>query len=490
MEAADPPREELDRVVVRGVAWTGALRWGSQLVRWGCTTIIARILTPAEFGVVATALLFIGLVDRMSELGLGVAIVRHRITDPAWIGELNTVSIGLGLLTALIAFAAASLVAAFFHQPEVAPVLGWLSVSLAITAIAVVPRAVLSLRMQFRLLAAWDAAGAVASAFAVLGLALRGAGYWALVVGQLVAVTIPALALAFTARTTFHRPRFGQRLKHEIRYGLDIVGNRLAWYFYNQADFAVVGRMLGKTALGAYEFAWQIASLPVDRVSALVSQVATPIFARVQDRKVELARYLLRLTEGLGFITMPMAAGIGLTAPELVPIVLGPQWHAAILPVQILAGYAAVRAITMLLTNVLQATGHARSVLQFAILAAVVLPVSFVIGARTAGVAGVATAWVIGYPLVLILPARLALAQSGVPVARYLASLALGLSATVTMLAAVLGAAWLARGTSLVALLTIKIVVGVLAYGGSLLLVGRDRVGTIFRTLRGSGSTS
>ncbi len=472
----DPGRGQLDQSIARALAWTGILRWSHQFIRWGCTVFVARLLTPADFGLVASAGLFIGLVDRMSELGLGVAIIRHRIVDRRWIGELNTLALGLGGLTTLIAVASAGLVGNFFNDPHVGQALAWLSLSVLIASFSVVPRAVLSLRMEFKGLAMWEAVSSVTAAVIVLGLAKAGAGYWALIAGQLAAKSIEAAALAGWARLPYRWPRASQRLREEVRYGLDVVGNRLAWFFYNEADFAVVAKLLGQAALGLYGFAWQIASLPVDRVGALVGQVATPLFARVQDVRAELARYLLRLTEALSYTALPIGIGLILVAPELVQVILGGQWGPAVLPLQILAGYGIVRSMTLLLTNVLQAVGQARKVLHFAILAALVLPGLFLLGATLDGLVGVAIAWLLGYPVIFIPPTRLALREAGVTLTRYLGSMGRGLGSSLAMAGAVMAVAGLAHGANPATLLALKVLTGVTVYGAVVFTVARDRV--------------
>jgi PST family polysaccharide transporter len=190
-------------------------------------------------------------------------------------------------------------------------------------------------------------------------------------------------------------------LLEPLKLGWHVTVSRVAWYAYSNADYAIVGRVLGKNALGTYGFAWQIASIPVDKVSAVVGRVTLPIFARVQDDYAAVRRYLRALIEGLALITFPLSFGLALVADDFVLLALGEPWRPAIVPLRLLALYAGFRSVTTLFPQVLVAIGRARWGMILSLLLAIVMPAAFLIGARW-GTGGVATAWIIAYPLVVV----------------------------------------------------------------------------------------
>src|SRR5207247_5114558 len=208
-----------------------------------------------------------------------------------------------------------------------------------------------------------------------------------------------------------------------VNFGWHVVAARIAWYFYSNADFAVVGRVLGSAALGAYTVGWTIASIPVDRVSALVGSVTPGVFSAVQYDRLALQRYLRNLTQGLAFVTFPAALGIALIADEFVLLALGERWRPAILPLRLLALSAALRSVSTLLPQIAVSTGHAKRNMQLTMLATLILPILFYVGTRW-GTAGVAAAWVFGHPL-FVLPLFLvyALRLTGMSLRAYVRAL-------------------------------------------------------------------
>jgi PST family polysaccharide transporter len=384
------------------MVWTGAAKWGTQALRWASTLVIARLLTPEDYGLVGIATVYLGLVGLVSELGLAAAIVQHRDLSSRLVAQLAGLSIMLGAGLAALSAAAAPLIAMFFSAPSAAAVIAVLSAKFVLGGFQTVPRALLQRDLQYRQLAVIDVAESVTLALVTLGLAVAGFGYWALVGGSVAGAAVATLTSVRKMPHTVALPRQWKRLANSLRLGGSVVVSRVAWYSYSNADFVVVGRLLGSTVLGSYTFGWTLANIPIDQVTALVGSVTPAIFSSVQHDRPALRRYLLLLTEGLALVTFPLTIGLALVAGDFVSVVLGPQWSDAVLPLRILSLYAAVRSVAALFPQILVATGHAARNMRFSIYAAFILPFLFLLGARW-GVAGVAGAWLVGYPF-LVLP--------------------------------------------------------------------------------------
>jgi O-antigen/teichoic acid export membrane protein len=191
--------------------------------------------------------------------------------------------------------------------------------------------------------------------------------------------------------------QFGQ-IAGSLAAGWRMLVSRGAWYGYSSLDSALIGRFLGKEALGIFGFAMTFASLPVTEVSSMVSKVVPGVFSSVQDSPPRLRRYFLLLTETASYITLPMSVGLALTAEDFILLALGPKWVDVILPLQILCLYMAFNACQMLISHVLLWTGHFRANMWLNILALVLLPTGFYVGLHW-GVPGVAWAWAIGFPI-------------------------------------------------------------------------------------------
>lgn len=392
----------LDRPLLKGIAWTGAMRWAVQLLTWGSTLVVARLLRPADYGIMGMALVYVEFVQLVNQLGLGAAIVQRRDLTEDHIARLGGLAIVGGVGLAAISAALAAPISLFFGEPAVRWVIIVLSLGLVTTALQVLPKALLARELNFRKLAWLDGVEALVSAATTITLAATGLGYWALVIGVL-AGRVVSTGVAIVWRP--HRlawPRRFHTISGAVQFGWHIVVTRVAWYLYSNADFAIVGRLLGKVALGAYTVGWTIASIPVDRVTAFLGNVTGPVFAAVQDDHAALRRYLRLLTEGVALITFPAAVGLALVADEFVLVVLGQHWQPAILPLRLLALSAASRSVSPLLPQIAVSTGHTKRNMQLTIVATILLPGLFYLGTHW-GTAGVAFAWLVGHPL-LVMP--------------------------------------------------------------------------------------
>ena len=205
--------------------------------------------------------------------------------------------------------------------------------------------------------------------------------------------------ILYWRRYEFSTPGLEQ-LGQELTFSFHALLSRVAWYAYDNWDFAVAGKVLGEVPLGSYTVAWTISSAPVEKITNKVTGVTPAYFSAIQNSRSELRRYLLRLTEILSLVTVPASGGLALSADYLVPVVLGPKWYGVIGPLRLLGIFVAARSVTTILPNLLTAIGDARFVMWTIIGSAIVMPIAFLIGSRW-GTNGIAAAWVFAYPLSL-----------------------------------------------------------------------------------------
>jgi PST family polysaccharide transporter len=290
--------------------------------------------------------------------------------------------------------------------------------------------------LQFRRVAAIDAGEQAISGISMLVLALLGFSYWSLMAGMAIGgVASMLLALAWR-RHPLGWPRRWAEVSSAVSFGYHVMVARLAWYTYSNGDNAVVGKRLGQVLLGSYVHAWTLASLPVDRISALVSQVTPSIFSAVQKEPAQLKRYLVKITEGLALVTFPVALGLAAVADLFVTVVLGDRWWPAISPLAILAFYGGFRSLTSPYPHVLQAVGESSRAMRYNLLGVAVLIPMFVAGSYF-GLAGVAGAWIVGYPLVTWPMFRAVQRITGLTLSEYLEALRPPLVAATGMMVAV-----------------------------------------------------
>jgi len=394
-------QRRLDRSLVSGIAWTVAFRWIAQIISWVATLYVARILVPGDYGLVAMATVPIGFARLVEDMGLDAIIIQDRKLSSEQLASLAGSMLGLGVLLTAAFLALARPIAAYFREPAVAAIVAVLSVTFTFDAMQVLPRALLQRDLRFRTLAWLHGLQVTVAAVVVAGAATLKLGHWALVLNSLISgVVVTAMLYALRPFQVGWTRQLGQ-IAGSLMSGWRMLVSRGAWYGYSSLDSALIGRALGKDALGVFGFAMTFASLPVTEVSSMVSKVVPGVFSSVQESPRLLRRYFLLLTEAVSYITLPMSVGLALTAEDFVLLALGPKWVDVILPLQILCLYMAFNACQMLISHVLLWTGHFRANMWLNILALVVLPAGFYVGLHW-GVPGVAWAWAIGFPITVL----------------------------------------------------------------------------------------
>jgi O-antigen/teichoic acid export membrane protein len=484
VSASHDQQTALDYQLVTGIAWTAVLRWSAQIISWIATAVAARLLAPGDYGIMSMAMLAVGLVRMVDDFGLDTILVQDR----SIIGDSQARLAGLAILVAVIACAGivflAQPIAGFFREPDVAAVVSVLGTLLLIEALQVVPRAVLQREVDYRRLG-WAQFIQVAVTQSVLLLgAYLGWRYWALVFSTLAGAAAVTLLLIAWRPYSVRWPRDLVKLARPLLQGWRMLASRAAWYAYSSADQTIIGRMLGKDALGAYSFATTFSTTISQEISSVVSKVAPGVFSTVQDRRDELRRYFLILTELLAYLTLPVSFGLAVTADLVVQLVLGPQWDAVVVPLQLLCFYAAFYSCQVLIGHVLLWTGQFRANMWLSILAAAGMPVAFYIGVRW-GLEGVAWAWVVAFPVLSAPSLVIAFRTIRIGVWAWLNSLWPALAASLAMAGAVL-----ALRTILPAFLplpahtALSVATGGLVYVVMLWLFYRQRVRSIVQFAR------
>jgi|1185.fasta_scaffold00033_6 O-antigen/teichoic acid export membrane protein len=480
---AAPHTSLLDRALIQGIAWTGALKWGSQIVSWTATLIVARLLSPRDYGLLAMATLYLGFVSVLSEFGVGAAVVVLRDLAEEQIAQINTLSVLFGIAAFAISCALAFPLGIFFNSSELPAVVIVLSVSFIILSFRSVPYSLLQNDLRFKLLALLDGAQTAISACSMIALAFLGFRYWTLVVGSLLAAVLSTAFTLAVRRYPFAWPRF-RSLRHAITFSWHIVAARVLFFAYSSADIFVGGKVLGNVAIGAYSFAAGLATMLPEKVTSLLGCVTPAIFATVQTDAAALRRYVLSLSEGIALITFPATLGIAMVAEDFVLAALGEKWRVIIGPLRILAAYAGLRSLTPLIGQVLNHVGETRYAMRVQMVAIVLFPLAFYEASRW-GAIGLALGWVVMHPLVSLPVYWRAFQKIELPARQYLNALAPALSASAVMLLAI----WISRGlipgdwprlTHLALLITI----GALAYLMALITFHRERVRVFYETCK------
>jgi len=395
-------QRKLDVAFVGGLAWTAGAKWISQLVSWPAVLISARLLSPSDFGLVDMAGFYFVITNVLAEFGVGTSVLQLRELERSTIAQLNTLSLAFGIVAWGCSAAVAPLIAGFFHAPLLNRLVVITSVTFIITALQAVPLGLMQRAMEYRQLSVIEAVQSLIQAVVTVSCALAGYGYWSLIAGTLAGRGAGTIQAVCRYPVALAWPRWNDVAK-PLRFGVAIALSRLAWAINMQSDGVVIGRTMGQSQLGSYRLAMSLASAPAEKVGTLIMRVTGPLFAKIQDDRDLTRRYLLVISEVLALVIFPLVFGLAVVAPEAVYVLLGPKWQAAVLPLQWLAVFMAVRTLSSLVSQVLVSLRFARFSLIVAIINFLAMPPAFYFASRW-GLGAVASMWFILSP-VTILPA-------------------------------------------------------------------------------------
>lgn len=477
-------RGVLDRTLVHGVSWTGGVKGVGLLISWASTILVARILSPEDYGLVAMAAIYLGLTTLVTDFGLGAAIVALRDLSEEQISQLHAVSLLVGFAAFVVSCLAAVPLSRFFGAPALAAVVVVMSASLVLDSLRTVRTALLARALRFKYLAMLEGLKVLVAASLTLTLAAFGAKHWALVLGNVIAALVVTLFLLTRLPQRFARPRYSS-LESSLTFSSQLLMGQIAWYGYSNADFLIAGRVLGKVALGEYTLAWTLTNTPGEKMMAIFGRIMPTMFAAVQRDAAALRRYFFLFTEALAILIVPSSVGLALVAPDFVLLLFGAKWSAAIVPLQVLCCYASIHILATPLTPVLQVKGQASFPMRMGFYALAILPLAFYFSGARWGTVGIAAVWLVVYPVIL-LPIYLRVFRTlGIRLREYLACLgptlvsAALMTIVVLMIRALAPAAW-----PLAVRFSLQVLCGAVAFAGAALFLERRRLGALADFLR------
>ncbi len=349
----------LGKKAIKSVAWMGIATGIGQSFSWIVTIVVARLLTPQDYGLMAIATLLVGLCMVVSDLGLGSATIQRKSVTDDQLSGIFWVSMGVAICMYGIVFLGAPFIALFFHEPKATVVTRIIGFSLIFSTLKTIPYSLLTKEIGFKQRAKAQVIAIFCSGSISLCMAITGFGVWALVAASLIREAALTIACFWYKPWT---PSFTFRFK-EIRghmaFGATIAGAQITHYFYTQVDNVIVGRILGPTTLGLFTMGRTLASIPNEKICNLVNQVAFPVFSKIQDDVDRIKKYIFKTLRLEIALILPLMVGGALTAYDLIPAVLSDKW-VDVCPIFIVMCILAILGGPgALLGTVLLARGHA-----------------------------------------------------------------------------------------------------------------------------------
>jgi O-antigen/teichoic acid export membrane protein len=306
--------------------FSGGMAIAIQMV---ATVVLARLLAPRDFGLVAMVTTFSLLLSNFGINGITEALVQCEHLDQAHASNLFWVNLCGGIALTGGFAAAGSLLAKFFGEPLVAPIAAGVSLSILLTSVSVVHLALLKRAMRFSAVAKNDMAARAASVVASIFLGWSGWGYWALVGGVCMLPLSTAAGALFMCRWTPGLPRKAEGTGAMLKFAAYTYARFSVNYFARNADNVLVGWRFGAPSLGFYKKAYDLFSLSAAQLVSSTSVVAVSALSRVRSDEAQYRRYLLGAIAVMAFLGMGIAGDLTLTGKDVIRVLLGPRWGEA-----------------------------------------------------------------------------------------------------------------------------------------------------------------
>lgn len=376
---------------VRGGAIVLTAQGCKFVVVLGSTAILARILTPEDYGLFAMVTAVTALLARFKDLGLATSTVQRQEINHDQISTLFWVNASFGFLSMLVIVAIAPAVAWLYGEPRLAEITFALAFTFVFGGLTAQHQALLRRRMQFAVLAIIDMASLLLGVTAAIVSACSGAGYWALVIMQLVTALVTGVGVWLGCGWRPGRPIRHSGVRSMIAFGGNLTGFNIMNYFTRSLDHILIGWYWGSGPLGLYAKAHQLLLVPIQQINTPISGVAIPTLSRLQDNPERYRAYFQKGVLLSASIAMPLVGFMLLTADKIVLTVLGPQWSDCVLIFRVLGPVALLGTLNVAAGWACVSLGETRRLYRFEIIAAIAFALAFAAGLPW-GTVGVAAA--------------------------------------------------------------------------------------------------
>lgn len=344
--------------ILSSLIWKFMERGGTQGIQFIVQIVLARLLLPKDYGLIALVVIFTSIAGVFVQSGLNTALIQKKDADETDFSSVFYLSLFLACLIYVILFFAAPFIAAFYKMPEITAVFRILSVTLIFGAVNSIQNAVVSRNLQFKRLF-FSSTGAIAGSGAVgIYMAYAGYGVWALVGQQISNQLLITLILWFTVRW---RPRLHfsvKRVKALFSFGWKILVSSLLHAVYRDIYSLVIGKMYNPAMLGFYNRGQQFPSFLVSNIDGSIQSVLFPVIASHQDNRARVKDMMRRGIVTSSFLVFPMMAGLAVTAEPLVKLLLTDKWLLSVPFIQLFCVFYALSPINTANLQAIKGLGY------------------------------------------------------------------------------------------------------------------------------------
>ncbi|MHC4122831.1 MAG: lipopolysaccharide biosynthesis protein [Planctomycetota bacterium] len=367
------PDNNLLNRTAKGGLWVFSLRTGQRILQIIKLVILARLLNPADFGLMGIALLTIAVLETFSQTGFQNALIQKKCAIKSYLDTAWTVSILRGFILFAILYLIAPYTAIFFKVPEarlIIQVIGFSVLFKALTNIGVI---YFQKELEFNKQFVYQLSGTLADFIIAVPIALILRNVWALVFGLLAANVVRSI-VSYLIHP--YRPRFSfnaLKIKELFGFGKWVMGSSILIFLITQGDDAFVGKFLGATMLGFYQLAYRLSNIPATEITHVISQVTFPAYSKLQDNIPKLREAYLKVLQVTAFLSFPIAGLIFVLAPDFTKIFLGEKWMPMVPAMQILCIFGLIRSFGAMIGPLFHGVGKPNILTKLAFIQLIIL---------------------------------------------------------------------------------------------------------------------
>ena len=378
-------QKSLKSKTAHGVLWSSVERFSIQGIHFLVTLVLARILTPKDFGLIGMLAVFIAIADSLINSGFSKALIRKQDRTDKDNSTVFYFNIITSAFVYLLLYAIAPYVAFFFHEPQLVDLMRLLCLVVIINSFAVIQRVIYTASINFRVQAKATSIAAVLSGIIGIFMAFQGFGVWALVAQQLSSAFFNTILLWYFSTW---RPKFvfsWKSFKELYLFGFNLMLVQIMETLYQNSYQIFIGRFFTASNLGHFTQAKHIATLPSSNISGVIGRVTYPVLSSIQDNNERMSDVYRQLARVISFIVFPMMCGLSALSFPVVEVLIGNQWHFAavlLIPLSFSFMFYPVHAINM---NILQVKGQSKLYLKVEMIKKVI-SIAFLVGTIPFGI--------------------------------------------------------------------------------------------------------
>lgn len=349
---------DIKQKTITGVTWSAVERFSVQIVQFVVQIIIARLLFPADYGMISMLAIFMAIAQTFTDGGFANALIQKKDRTNIDYSTVFYFNISVGVLLSIIFFLCSEAISNFYNMPNLKPIIQVMSVNLIILSFQIIQKTILTIRIDFKTQAKASLIGVVIGGIIGIAMAYKGYGAWALV-AQFTTINIVQTALywffiKWKPLRVFSRDSF----KRLFSFGSKILGANLLQTIYLNLYTLVIGKQFSATTLGYYSRADQFAQFPSSNITGILWRVTYPLMSEIQDDNIKLKRIYREYIKLSAFIIFPLMMGFAAVAEPFIILILTKKWIGIVPILQIISFYYMLYPLNAISTNLMQVKGR------------------------------------------------------------------------------------------------------------------------------------